>query len=571
MRRSPLKSFATCLTLLTVASHAAAQRPIVVDEATPALISDQFGLPDGAAWDGSSRLFVPDVKAKKLLQFDSKTLGKKPRELNVEIAISGTCFQLGRLYLADNRNARIAVWDRGRIETIAQFAKDERPNDLTVDAEGNVFTTITAKGIVTRVDAGGNLTTVAQGLERPNGIALSPSGKRLYVSSFSTGVIYRIAVDEDKPSVEAFAQLPNTDDGFRGDGMCIDRAGNVYVTGASAVHVFDADGQSLTSIPLPHRPINAIVGGADARTLFVSTFGGLFALPLNEYGVSPNKPVAGPDSSPTSTAIPPTIRARFNTVFTQDGSRELLMDVFTPANPRGKKPAIVVVHGGGWKQGDKTKFRALALRLAEKGYVTAAIEYRLAGEAAFPAAIRDCNAATAFLRDNAERYEIDPQRIAAVGGSAGGHLVGLMAAGTSDQRLQHPADRQTDTRLQAAVVLAGPLEIATGMVAERSLAKSAKSSSNAVLWMEGNVTEKKELYQLADAYEKVDASMPPTLFLCGSEDNPGRNAKTREKMKSLGAVGELVIHEGAKHGHWNRPDWIERVVDDIVTFLDKHL
>ena len=231
----------------------------------------------------------------------------------------------------------------------------------------------------------------------------------------------------------------------------------------------------------------------------------------------------------------------------------------------------MVVHGGGWKQGDKTRFRALALRLAERGFVTAAIEYRLAGEAAFPAAIRDCNSATGFLRSNAERFGIDPSRIAAVGGSAGGHLVGLMAAGHSNEELKHPSDHETDTTLQAAVVLAGPLEIASGPVAERSLSPSAKTSSNAVLWMEGNVNQKADLYRLADAFEKVNKTMPPTIFLCGSEDNPQRNAKTRDKMKSLGIASELVIHQGARHGHWNRSDWIERVVDDIVAFLDKHL
>ena len=556
--------------LCSLVQDSAAQRPIQAEDVPLRRIDHRFELPDGAAWDGANRLFVPDVKAKKLFQFDTKNLNRPAKQLNVDFAVSGTCFQLGRLYLADNRGARIAVWNQGRVETIAQFERDERPNDLVVDAVGNVYTTITGKGTVKQVDADGQPSILASGLDRPNGIALSPSGKQLYVSSFSTGVIYRITLGNATSEVETFANLPQTDDGFRGDGMCIDRAGNLYVTGADALHVFAPDGKSLTTIRTPDRPINAVVGGANARSLFISTFGGLYVASINQYAVSPNKPTDGAEPSPTSTIVAANLEAHFNVVYAKDGTRELLMDVFSPKEP-GKKPAIVVVHGGGWKQGDKTKFRALALRLAERGYVCAAIEYRLAGEAAFPAGIRDCNAATSYLREHAKSFGIDSTRIGAVGGSAGGHLVGLMAAGSADEQLKHPTHRGTDTSLKAAVVLAGPLEIASGSVAQRSQNHSENSPSNAVLWMEGDIHERVDLYHLADAFEKVDESMPPTLFICGSEDNPDRNAKTRARMKSLGIPSEIVVHPGARHGHWNRPDWIERVVDDINRFFEKHL
>ena len=111
----------------------------------------------------------------------------------------------------------------------------------------------------------------------------------------------------------------------------------------------------------------------------------------------------------------------------------------------------VVVHGGGWLKGDKTKFRALAQTLAARGYVTAAIEYRLGHEAAFPAGIHDCNAAVRFLRANAQRYHLDPDRIGAVGGSAGGHLVGLMASGWEVPELQGGGGQSDQSsRLQAA-------------------------------------------------------------------------------------------------------------------------
>ncbi|MCC9599754.1 SMP-30/gluconolactonase/LRE family protein [Stieleria sp. JC731] len=572
--------------------NAFAERPVVPKGTTIQLVDADFELADGAAWDGAGQLFVPDVKRKSLRLYNLRKPDQKPRTLIEGIAISGTAFQHGRLYLSDNQGARIAVLEppyaKQTPKTLAQFDATERPNDLTVDVQGNVYVTLTRQGAIRKVSPSGGTTDIATGLISPNGIAIAPSGQQLYCSSAKTGKIYRIdLVQPNAPEQAAtvLAQLPETADGFRGDGMCVDRAGNIYVTGAKAVHVFSPNGNHIGELSPDHRPINAIIGGNTLKTIYLSTFGGLYAADLNAVGVAPAPRMDGPETnqpesdkhrvdghsdSPTSTAIGEGIRADLNLVYHRDGERDLLMDVFRPSSQSPSDsdrllPAIVVVHGGGWQKGDKTKFRALALRLAEKGYATAAIEYRLAGEAYFPAAIRDCNAATAYLRKHASDFGIDPKQIAAVGGSAGGHLVGLMAAGDDNAELKHPAHRNTDTSLSAAVVLAGPLEIASGSVAEKSIENP--QSSNAVAWMGGDAEQKNELYRLADAYEQVDKSMPPTLFISGSLDNPARNEKTRSRMKQLGRPTGLVIHEGAKHGHWNRADWIEQVVNDIDQFL----
>ena len=85
-------------------------------------------------------------------------------------------------------------------------------------------------------------------------------------------------------------------------------------------------------------------------------------------------------------------------VYAERGERKMHLDLFVPVGKAEPRPAILVVHGGGWLKGDKEKFRPLAQALAQRGYVTAAVEYRLGGEAKFPAAIHDCNTATRWLR-----------------------------------------------------------------------------------------------------------------------------------------------------------------------------
>jgi acetyl esterase/lipase len=190
-------------------------------------------------------------------------------------------------------------------------------------------------------------------------------------------------------------------------------------------------------------------------------------------------------------------------------------------------------------------------------------------EAKFPTAIQDCNAATAYFRKNAAQFGINPNRIGAVGGSAGGHLVGLMASGSGETKLRHSESVDTSAQLQAAVVMAGPLQISTGSVAERS--QDRQTNSNALNWTGKTIGEAPEIYSLADAYEKIDTSMPPTLFISGSLDSPQRNELSRTRMIELGIPTKLAVHENAKHGHWNRIDWIDQVVSDIDAFMKQHL
>ena len=310
------------------------------------------------------------------------------------------------------------------------------------------------------------------------------------------------------------------------------------------------------------------------QTLYISCFDGVYSKRVRIAGKTPQPAIDANtttqnDSRP-STIIPSSLRAKLDVVYAKQGQRKMLMDLFVPKTAK-KHPAILVVHGGGWLKGDKTKFRALAIRLAKAGFVTAAVEYRLGHEAKFPAAIHDSFAAVRFLRANANRYKIDPTKIGAVGGSAGGHLVGLMAAGSKIQRAKLSStggNQEYSSNIEAAIVLAGPMQMTTGSVAERS--RSGKNS-NSNTWIGETVDNDFQAYLLADAYEQLNPETCPILFMTGEHDNPERNAPSREKLKKLGVWTDVKIYQDGKHGCWNQKPWFELMAKDMAGFFSRHL
>lgn len=415
---------------LVMMSVVASAGETVVDRSSQLqIVKTDFGLADGPAWDGAGSLYVPDVKGQTLSRF-------YPRNNRWQVVlpeagrISASFYNNGRLYVSDNGNARIGVLMGKTIDSLVEHGSEGqdamRPNDLVVDHHGGVYYTLTKQGQVRYIKPEGKSQTVLDDITTPNGIILSPDESTLYVSAYKPKEIW--AYDVGDTGAASHGRLFATmDDGpeLGADGMCIDRAGNVYCAGASDVWIWSPTGKLIDKIATPTRPINCAFGTQDMRTLYITGFGGLYAQRMRISGRSPNPPSSKQwqpqNEGLPSTVIPDDIDAKLDVVFAEEDDRKLLMDVFAPKrNEDSRLPAVVIVHGGGWLNGDKTKFRALGIALAERGYVTAAIEYRLGGEAHFPAGIQDCNAAVRHLRANADEMGIDADRIGAVGGSAGG-------------------------------------------------------------------------------------------------------------------------------------------------------
>ena len=131
------------------------------------------------------------------------------------------------------------------------------------------------------------------------------------------------------------------------------------------------------------------------------------------------------------------LKVHENIIFNKIGQRALVLDLYTPKDIASKPlPVVIMVHGGGWSGGTHRYLRPLAMSLAAKGFACIAVEYRLAGEASFPAAVWDVKAAVRWARKNAKEFNFDPDFITVAGGSAGGNIAGLVGVTTGDKRFE---------------------------------------------------------------------------------------------------------------------------------------
>ncbi len=237
------------------------------------------------------------------------------------------------------------------------------------------------------------------------------------------------------------------------------------------------------------------------------------------------------------------------------------MDVYYPAGAASPVPAVVYVHGGGWYSGDKADAANMRfiMPLVAHGYVVAAVNYRLAPRFQFPAQIEDVRSAVSFLRTNAARYEIDPERIGAMGDSAGGHLVallGLTEGGAMDS-------------VQAVVDLYGPTDLSL-------------SFRNGSLLLLDHVfgTDDPDSPQVKDAspVTYVSADAPPFLIVQGDRDDtvlPEQSEELYDRLEAAGARASLLLVSNAGHalapvGGPISPDRFQ-ITDQIVEFLDTTL
>ena len=243
----------------------------------------------------------------------------------------------------------------------------------------------------------------------------------------------------------------------------------------------------------------------------------------------------------------------------------LALDIYLPDSP-GSHPAILFVHGGAWHTGDKRRLAPLARFLAERGYAGFSVNYRLAPDFTFPAALEDLRCAVKWLRAHAADYGVDPDRIAALGTSAGAHLVALL--GTAPEALGACVDPGIPSRVQAVIALFGPMDLlsAAGTPAERAVEGFLGAAAG----------DAPDLWQEASPITWVSPDDPPFLFIHGRDDRVvpyEESVRMADALRRAGVEARLLLIPGAGHGFINRPDTpaTRAAVAAILDFLDDTL
>ena len=255
--------------------------------------------------------------------------------------------------------------------------------------------------------------------------------------------------------------------------------------------------------------------------------------------------------------------------------RRLSLDLYKPAKQQSPLPAIVMFFGGGWQNGRPALFAPLGQALAQRGYVCVVPEYRLSGEAPFPAAVHDGKAAIRWARANAKRFGIDPERIATIGGSAGGHLSGFMGATNGIDRFEGTGDhREQSSAVQASIVMCGAVDLLDPHILQRiDKAKDSPRGDSVIDFLGGHLPNKnKAIYKEASSLSHVGKHSPPYLFIDGQFDRPEvRYVDFRKQLDLHKIPNQFVLMPKGPHPFWVFEEWFEPTVDAVDIFLKKHL
>lgn len=235
-----------------------------------------------------------------------------------------------------------------------------------------------------------------------------------------------------------------------------------------------------------------------------------------------------------------------NLVYGRGGGAELKLDLAMPKAGDGPFPAIVFLHGRGWREGDRQEMNHFIEGVARMGYVGVTVEYRLVPLARFPAPVEDCKAAVRWLRANAGEYRIRPERIGVVGFSAGGHLACMLGVtGEKDGLEGTGGNPDQPSRVQAVVSFFGPTDFST-----RDWPRDLEREV-IVPFLGASFADKSDVYQRASPITYVTKDAPPFLLFHGTEDElvpVDQSKRLAQKLKSFGVPVQLVLLEGEHHG-----------------------
>lgn len=225
------------------------------------------------------------------------------------------------------------------------------------------------------------------------------------------------------------------------------------------------------------------------------------------------------------------VNLREDIEFARREERPLKCDVFTPDGLEGPAPAVLLIHGGAWKLGDKTQLRGYGFLLGREGFVCVAPQYRLSGEAVWPAQIDDVDAALHWVQDHAAELGVDPARISMLGHSSGGHLA-LLAAARNARAAGRPP-------VAAIYSFYAPVELTPG-------AEMLREFVDDFLGQDADAAT----YRDASPVQHLAPGFPPTMILQSNADAivpRSESLKLYEALIACGSPVELHMFDRVQH------------------------
>jgi acetyl esterase/lipase len=248
------------------------------------------------------------------------------------------------------------------------------------------------------------------------------------------------------------------------------------------------------------------------------------------------------------------------------GDEELKLDLASPKGLSRVVPAIVVIHGGGWMAGKRQDMAAIAKDAAARGYVSATISYRFAPKHRFPAQIEDAKCAVRYLRAHAKELNIDPQRIGAMGVSAGAHLSLMLGTMDSADGMEGDGGNPDQpSKVQAVVSFVGPVNL---------VREDYTETQTQILeaFLGGKPKEKRDECRRASPITYINKGDAPILCFFGTKDpliSHDQAFQITSALTEAGVPGRVELIVGAGHG-WMGGE-LTRTMDATMAFFDEHL
>lgn len=279
-----------------------------------------------------------------------------------------------------------------------------------------------------------------------------------------------------------------------------------------------------------------------------------------------------PHAKRVDAKLPEGVLCQENIVYARYDERKLHLDLFSPRErANAPRPAVILIHGGGWRSGHRQMEWPMAQHLAANGYVAATVEYRLSPEALYPAGIYDLKAAIRWIRAHAAERSINPRKIAVYGCSAGGELAAFLGATGNMKKFEgdlgHP---EYQTSVQAVVNVDGIVDFTNP--AESGRDDDPKKPSAGKSWFGASFKENPDPWREASPINYVDKGMAPILFVNSSLEryHAGRDEMIA-RLNELGMYSEVHTIPDTPHPFWLFHPWFQPTADHILTFLNKTL